>query len=352
MHFRRTLPMLASVALTGLVLTGCSAGPASDATSASDGPLIVYSNSVSDGRGEFLVKLASEAGFDVEYVDAGGGAIAERIIAEAANPIADVVFGPNNVNFEGMKAADALEAYEPAWADKVDEIDSDGFYHAIVEEPIMIVYNEAAYPGGEGAPDDWTDLFEKDAYHGLYETPTTLTGGTTQLVLTSLLSRYRDDAGKLGISDEGWEAIDSFFANGSPAVEGTDLYARMSAGDVNLGQMWLAGKASREAEYGVETEAIHPSVGVPIVNQGIGLVKGSKNSERAKEFIDWFGSAEVQAAWSNEFFTAPTNSDAVADADRAAVEATAAFEAQDIDWAFVAENLPRWIEEIELNHLG
>src|SRR5690606_34414619 len=159
MHFRRTLPMLASVALTGLVLTGCSAGPASDATSASDGPLIVYSNSVSDGRGEFLVKLASEAGFDVEYVDAGGGAIAERIIAEAANPIADVVFGPNNVNFEGMKAADALEAYEPAWADKVDEIDSDGFYHAIVEEPIMIVYNEAAYPGGEGAPDDWTDLF-------------------------------------------------------------------------------------------------------------------------------------------------------------------------------------------------
>ncbi|MGP6170411.1 extracellular solute-binding protein [Microbacterium sp. A204] len=354
MNLRRLLPAAAGLAVTGVFLAGCTgATPAAQPTSEdAGGALVVYSNSVSDGRGEWLVEQAAEAGFEVEYVDAGGGAITERIIAEAANPIADVVFGPNNVNFEGMKAADVLEAYTPEWADKVEEIDPDGVYHSIIEEPIMVVYNTAAYPDGEGAPEDWTDLFEDEQYHGRYETPTTLTGGTTQLVVTSLLSRYRDDSGNLGISDEGWTAIGEFFANGSPAVEGTDLYARMLSGDVDLGQMWLAGKSAREVEYGVQSAAIYPKVGVPIINQAIGLVKESKNGEQAREFIDWFGSAEVQAAWSQEFFTAPTNTDAQADASQDAVEMTASFEAQDIDWEFVAENLPSWIEEVELNHIG
>ena len=39
-------------------------------------------------------------------------------------------------------------------ADKVDAVDPDGTYHSVVEEPIMLVYNTAAYPGGEGAPQD------------------------------------------------------------------------------------------------------------------------------------------------------------------------------------------------------
>ncbi|MDL5352235.1 extracellular solute-binding protein [Microbacterium sp. zg-YB36] len=351
-HRRVALPTATGIALTGLILSGCATDASSPAEGGGDETLIVYSNSVSDGRGEWLVAQAAEAGFDVEYVDAGGGEIAQRVIAEATNPIADVVFGPNNVHFEYMKAADALEAYEPAWADKVEPIDPSGVYHAIVQEPIMIVYNTEAFANPGDAPQDWTDLFEDESFHGRYETATTLTGGTTQLVVTSLLSRYREDDGYLGISEDGWAAIDSFFEHGSPVVEGTDLYARMSSGEVDMGQMWLAGKASREQEYGVQSEAIRPSVGVPLVNQGIGVVKGSDNAELAQEFVDWFGSAEIQAAWSQEFFTAPTNADAIADANPGAVEMTASFTAQDIDWAFVAENLSSWVEEIELNHLG
>ena len=76
-----------------------------------------------------------------------------------------------------------------------------------------------------------------------------------------------------------------------------------------------------------------------------------KRQEKAQEFIDWFGSAETQAAWSNEFFTAPTNEAALADADQEAVEQTASFEGQDIDWETVAANLPDWIEKIELQYL-
>jgi iron(III) transport system substrate-binding protein len=342
------------IAAATVLLSGCSgAAPSDDASDAmtDTGSIILYSNSVSDGRGDWLVAEAKEEGFEVEYVDAGSSATVERVIAEKNNPVADVVFGPNDVNFEYLKDADVLTPYTPAWADKVDVKDPEGFFHSVVEEPIMLIAYPDAYPKASDAPQDWSDFYEGDQFAGQYEVPANLSGGTDQMVITSILSRFRDDDADLGISEEGWKAIETYFQNGSPSIEGTDLFARIAAGEVDAGRMWLAGKVSREEEYGITTVPVPSDVGVPIVHQSIGLVKGSDNA-KSKEFIDWLGSAEVQAAWSQQFFTAPTNQDALADADQEAVDQTASFEAQDIDWVWVAENLKSWVEEIELNYLS
>ena len=341
---------------SALAACGGSSGSGSggsDGGSSGSGSLVVYSNSVSDGRGEWLAEQAAAEGFELQFVDLGGGDIQNRLIAEAANPIADVVFGLNNVYFENIKAADVLEPYTPAWSGSVDAEMGDGeTFWPIVREPIMLVYNTAAYSTPGQAPADWPELWEDSTFHGRYETPRSLGGATTQMVLSGILSRHLDASGDLGVSDEGWAAVEQYFANGSPAVEGTDLYARMAAGEVDMGQMWLAGKASREEEHGISTEAVKPENGVPMATQHVALVKDSKRAEAAQEFIDWFGGAELQAAWSNEFFTAPTNQDALAHANQDAVDQTDAFTAQEIDWPTVAENLPDWVEKIELEYLG
>ena len=88
-----------------------------------------------------------------------------------------------------------------------------------------------------------------------------------------------------------------------------------------------------------------------MATQHVGLVAGSEENQTAKDFIDWFGSAEIQAEWSQEFFTAPVNESALADANQEAVEATDEFAGQDIDWEIVATYLPEWIEKIELEYL-
>lgn len=350
---KKTIAVLAIGAVV-LTLASCSgeAAPSNDESAASSGPLILYSNSVSDGRGEWLVAQAEEAGFEIEFVDLGGADLTARVVAEVNNPVADVVFGPQDLSFREMKDAGALQAFEPSWAGEVDSVDEDNEYFSVVEEPFSLYYNDAAYPGGEGAPEDWTDLFEDEAFHGTYQTPLGLGGATTQMILIGLLSRYRDDDGRLGISDEGWTAVDEYFEYSVPEVEGVDLYSRMAEGQVNIGQMFLAGKASREEEYGITTTAVPSSVGVPFGAQNVGILQGTDHYDQAVAFLDWFGSADVQAAWSREFFTSPTNQSAVADADQDAVTATEAFEKQDIDWGWVSENLPSWIEEIELNYLG
>ncbi len=359
----RGIAAAATLAAAGAVVA-CSPpgqGGTSGATEGSAGAaasgdtLVIYSNSVSEGRGDWLSKQAEEAGFALQFVDLGGGDVMNRLVAEKNNPVADVTFGLNNVYFEKLKAADVLEPYTPAWSGDVDAALGDATdkqFWPIVREPIMLVYNTAAYPGGAGAPTDWPDLWTKPEFKQKYETPTSLGGATTQMVLSGILSRYKDPNGELGISAEGWNAVEQYFANGSPAVKGTDLFARMKEGQVNAGQMWLAGKASREKEFGITTQAVNPAVGVPMVVQHVALVKGTKKSEQAQKFIDWFGSPEVQAAWSKQFFTAPTNAKAAATADADAIAQTDAFKRQDIDWPFVAEHIDQWVEKAELEYLG
>ncbi|PAT06407.1 ABC transporter substrate-binding protein [Corynebacterium hadale] len=337
---------LLTVAAVALPLAACSS---SDGESGDD-PIVIYSNSTSDGRGEWLTDQASEAGFNIEFVDLGGGDVQDRLVAEKANPIADVVFGLNNVYFENIKAEDVLESYTPSWSDKVEAgLGDDDTYWPIVREPIMLVYNDAAFTEAD-APKDWSDLWEQDRFHDRYEVASGLGGATTQMVIAGILSRYLDENGDLGVSDEGWKAIEAYYKNGQKSVKGTDLYARMQSGEIDAGQMWLAGKASREKEYGIKTSAVHPSTGVPMATQHVAKVAGSDNP-KVEEFIDWFGSADVQASWSREFFTAPVNEDALADADQTAVEETDSFTAQDIDWQIVAENLSAWVEKIELQYL-
>lgn len=88
-----------------------------------------------------------------------------------------------------------------------------------------------------------------------------------------------------------------------------------------------------------------------MVTQGIAVVKNAKHSESAKAFVDWFGSGEVQAAWSKEFGTAPVNSEAIPNGDQEIIQYTDSFMSQDIDWSFVAQNIDSWVEEIELNYI-
>jgi len=346
----RTKFRVAAGLAVGLLLAGCSGAPAGD--NGGDSTLIVYSNSVSGGRGDWLVGQAAKAGFTVEYVDLGAVDIQNRLIAEKGNPVADVMFGPTTVPCETLVAADALQPYEPAWAPLVDRQKASpaGDFWPVVREPIMLVYDTADYPNG-GAPTDWPDLWEKPQFHDKYETSTNLAAGTTSMVIASIFARYSDPSGHLGVSDAGWRAIASFYKYGSPSVDGLDLYARMADGQVTAGQMFLAGKTSREKEYGVSTEAAHPATGVPIVYQQVAVVKNAPHAELAKRFVDWLGSAEVQADWSHRYFTAPTNTDAIPGADKDAVSYTNSFREQDIDWAFVAKNLDGWIEEIQLKYL-
>ena len=114
--------------------------------------------------------------------------------------------------------------------------------------------------------------------------------------------------------------------------------------------MWSSGIETRDEQYGTKTAYVVPEVGVPYAVEGISIVNGTKNLEEAQRFMDWFGSAEIQGEWAEEFSTLPANTGAVEKANDFNKE-IAELPAQEIDWALVAENIDAWCEKIQLNYM-
>ncbi|MBQ4435094.1 MAG: ABC transporter substrate-binding protein, partial [Clostridia bacterium] len=229
-----------------MVLSLCSFAMAEDAKGAdvkgTGVELTIYTNSGSSGRADWLKERAAQDGYKLTIVEEGAGAVQQRLINEGAATPCDVVFGLNAIIWNDLIARGIVMSFDaPSWAEEVSAglNDPNGYYYAIVKQAILLAYdtNQVA---PEDAPKDWPDLWENEKFWGKYESQIKLTGGTTRNVLAGILTRYVDPNGELGISDEGWAAVEAFFAHGTPVEDGVDLYAQIvnPASPVLMGQMW------------------------------------------------------------------------------------------------------------------
>jgi len=314
-------------------------------------PIVIYSNSFTDERLEWLTERAAVDGFVIQGVPAGGGATADRLIAEKYNPIADVVFGLNIFLWQSLIENDVLVKYVPAWAGEIPEglNNADGYYHALVIQAILLAYDKDQV---SNPPGDWLDLWTDPQYLGRYQFEAALTGGTTRMVIAGILGRFTDPSGYLGVSAEGWNHIEQYYARGYANLEGVDLYAQMADPEVPvaMGQIWHAGIPLREEEYGINSGWAVPSVGVPFVVEGIAEVKGASNPEEARRFIEWFGTAQIQIEWQKRFDSLPANKYATNDLDDFQTTISA-LKIQDVDWGYVAEHIDAWAEHIMLTYM-
>lgn len=321
-----------------------SQGEIATAKSSSDGKLIVYTNSGSNGRDAWLQERAAKDGFDVTVVQIQAGDLGNRIVSEKNNVQADLVFGLNNVEYEKLKAQDTMVQWEPVWKDEVDLSlgDADGYFYPLVIQPLVNIMNGDL----ENPPTDYTDLLSEtwtDKY-----TILNFGGGTGKTMLAGFLVRYQDPNGELGISQEGWDTIKQWIQNGHMEASGEDYVGAVIDGTRPICEMWGSGVLQNETERNTSFQIMSPEIGVPYVTEQIAILKGRNNQERAIEFANWFGSAEVQEEWMNQFGTIPCNTKAYENAPENVKKFVDSVHQQDIDWGFVAENLEAWVEKVEL----
>lgn len=309
--------------------------------------IVIYTNNGSEGRDEWLINRAAEEGFNVQVVSLGASAVTERMIAEKNNPLCDVVFGLNNIEYEKLKANDLLETWKPDWTDGVDEslIDSDGYYYPVTTTPLLLIGN-VDY---EDMPSDWTDLTD-EKYSGLYQLHG-LDGGTGKTVYASIISRYQDPEGELGISDEGWEITASFLGNAHNIAEGEDSIGEVIDGTYPMDEHWASGVLTEQKERDYKFQVMTPEVGEPYVVESVAIAKGTKNYDLCVEFLNWLGSSDIQLEWSNNFGTIPCQKDALANVSDDLAELMEMLTPQDLDWGFIAENIDAWVEKAELEFI-
>lgn len=307
--------------------------------------LIIYTNSASGGRGEWITEKAREEGFNIQMVEMGGGELTERIIAEKNNPIADMIFGISSLDANKLKSQEILLNFKPEWIDKIDQslADVDGFYAPVVSQPLILIGG----PDVEEMPSDWTEL--GTTYPGQYAI-NPLSGGTPRLILASIAIRYADESGELGVSEEGWLEIENYVSNAYILSSGESGIVKMldEADPVTFSMMWGSGALQGQVEFESDFKVMTPEVGIPVVTEQTMIINGSSRAELAKMFINWFGQAEIQVEYAKEFGVMPANIDAASELPESTQKLLDQVKPQEIDWDYVGKYLDQWVEKAEL----
>ena len=294
----------------------------------------IYSNSNSTERTTWLINEAKEAGFSIS-IDDNSVISGDTAAVQAANEKkdGDLIFGLNETRWgqliDGQYENLSLIDWEPSWADQVGEYKYDGQAYGLVIQNVLMLYrnDEFGTNGEELHFDHWADVVNS-GYSWYRQNKI---GGTTNANINSaILYAFTDPESPAGgISVDGWKALWKFCADGK---SGGDDYKYgfdpLNKGDVAISEFYssaLYGKIDAAAE-GSE----HPLIGalepenwalVDIADgtyyiaEYIGILdkagRTEEETEAVKAFADWFGSAEVQAAWAEEFDSVPCNAEAV-----------------------------------------
>jgi iron(III) transport system substrate-binding protein len=317
--------------------------------SQSSGPIVVYTNSGTDGRAEWMTEAAKVKGIDIQVMSLGAGDLTNRIVAEKANPVADVIMGPNSMDMERMVREGALRKYQPSWVDKLDKalVDSKGLYVPIGINPLVFAYNTDFIKGGD-IPRDWNDIATNPKYKDKY-TILSFGGGTGRVILSSFLLQYKDPNGQHGISNQGWDLMKQFIQNGHVQEAEEDWWGKVVSGERPMTELWLSGVIVRMQDGNLSNiDIIGNTIGVPYVVENIALSTRTKNLETAKAFVEWFGTVEAQTERFRRFSHFPARADAREGMSPVMQRFMAKLQPQPFDWALCSANIDKWVEKIQL----
>lgn len=317
--------------LLALVMVFALAAPTAFADD--DYTIRIYSNSNSTERTTWLINEAKAAGFNIS-IDDNSVISGDTAAVQAANENkdGDLIFGLNETRWgqliDGQYENLSIIDWTPSWADQVGEYQYDGKAYGIVIQNVLMLYrnDEFGTNGAELHFDHWADVVNS-GYSWYRQNKV---GGTTNANINSaLLYAFTDPESPAGgISIDGWKTLWKFCAEGK--FGGDDYkygFDPLNKGDVAISEFYssaLYGKIDAAAE-GSE----HPLIGalepenwalVDIddgtyyIAEYIGILdkagRTDEQTEKVKEFCEWFGSAEVQAAWAEEFDSFPCNTEA------------------------------------------
>jgi len=324
---------LISLALAlAMVLSLCAFG--ASAEDYSGYTIRIYSNSNSPERTTWLIDEAKKAGFSISIDDntvISGDTAAVQAADE--NKDGDLIFGLNETRWsqliKGEYANLKIADWTPTWADKVGDFKFDGKAYGIVVQNVLMLYrNDDLGTKGEALHfAHWADIVNS-GYKWYRQGKV---GGTTNTnINNAMLYPFVDPASPAGgVSVEGWKTLWNYCANGNFTGDSYGLEP-LIRGDVQVSTFYsssLYGNIEAAEEAGIET-ALHGTLtpenwalveiddGTYYIAEYLGILDREGRTEdqtkAVEAFAEWFGSAETQAAWSEEFDSYPCNADAAA----------------------------------------
>ena len=290
------------------------------------GTVVVYSPHDADplnaGVNQFMEAYPN---VKVEVVAAGTGELCNRIAAESANPIADVLWGGGADSLAAFK--EYFQPYVCANDEFIGEAykDPDDLWIGESPLPMVIFYNkDLIEKDGLTIPESWEDL-TKPEWKGkiAYCLPSKSGSAYTQLC-TMILGH--------GGKEEGWEFIKKLYDNldGKMVDSSGKCHKMVADGEFYVGL--TLEKAAVQYKDDPSVGFVYPKDGTSAVPDGVALVKGCPHEENAKLFIDFVTSKECQTKQSQDWGRRPVRSDLEVGEGMAKLEDIPLVD-YDFDWA-------------------
>jgi iron(III) transport system substrate-binding protein len=331
---RRVTRWRTLAALAGLLAgVGCADGRT---------PVVVYSP---HGRDQLvLLEHAFEAEhpeIDVQWLDMGSQEILDRIRFERVNPQADVWFGGPTTIFDRGVADTLLAPYRPRWAAGVGPggVGPGELYYPVYRTPAVIAFNSRIVPRAD-APRDWDDVLEPRWFDKiLIRDP--MASGTMRAIWGLIIERSLRATGDTAAGMAWLRRLDG--QTKAYALNPAILDARLARAE-GLVTLWDLPDILISRSKGMPFDYVFPRSGTVVIDDAIGLVRGSRHPDAARTFIDYVGSTEAQLLAAEKVFRLPARNDLpvsrvpawVAGVEREMVVA-------DVDWSRLAQDGAAWM---------
>ncbi len=241
-----------------------------------------------------LKAIARDTGIVVPQDNKNSGQSLAQLVAEKANPVADVVYLGITFGIQAAKS-DVLASYQPAGWDQIpaDMKDPAGKWVALHSGTIGFMVNVDALNGAP-VPQSWDDLL-KPEYKGMvgYLDPASAFVGYAAAVAANLA--------KGGTLDDFTPGISYFkqLIKNQPIVPKQTAYARVLSGEIPILLDYDFNAYRAKYKDHANVAFVIPQEGSIKVPYVISLVKNAPHSSDGKKVIDYVLSDRGQAIWAN-----------------------------------------------------
>lgn len=246
--------------------------------------------------GGMLRLVNQRLGIQVPPDNKNSGQSLAALIAEKANPVADVVYLGGQVGPQA-RAADVITPYKPQrWnAIPTSLKDGDGYWFTIHLGTLGFFVNTQALRG-KPVPRSWKDLLKAD-YRGLvgYLNPGSAAVGQLGVMAANLAL-----GGSYDNLDPGINFFKQLQAN-NPIVPMQTAYARVLSGEIPILLDFDFNAYRAQFTDRAPTTFVIPQEGTQQLPYVMALVKNGPNPEQGKRILDFVLSDEGQSHWANAY---------------------------------------------------